>query len=142
MKKLTAEQEQNLRNVVRALRESPNPAAFTMSRYVYAEGQEFPAGTPADPLGHYATREDLQQLFIIDKTGAGFVLYRPGGKYVMGGPIQFRDHYFLDHFGFGFDDVEEVEYLFGARGCNGAKTIDEAIRFIEAYIQLRNAGGK
>ena len=51
---------QRLLNVVRALRESPKPKAFSMDWYGYGPNEAFPCGTPQCALGHYAAREDLQ----------------------------------------------------------------------------------
>lgn len=48
--------KERLLNVAKALRESKNPADFTMTTYAQC-------GTPACALGHYAARPDLQDTF-------------------------------------------------------------------------------
>lgn len=56
--------KERLLNVAKALRESPKPDHFTMSRYA-------DCGTPACAFGHYAARTDLQSAFIFDPQRGG-----------------------------------------------------------------------
>lgn len=63
-------QDRRLLNVARALRESPNPKAFTMLRFVHGDDSFSNTvgsaadwcGTPACALGHYGSRTDLQKI--------------------------------------------------------------------------------
>lgn len=62
-------------NMIRALRESPDRAQFSMSRWATR------CGTPACVLGHYAARSDLQNIFELraDYYLDFFVAYVAGG---------------------------------------------------------------
>lgn len=132
---LTAEQEQHLRNCIRALQESPKPEAFAMRCFIHANGSH--CGSPACVLGHYASRPDLQNLFVFEPPSIR-VHYRQGSKYVNGGPVEYRDHYFLEHF--GLEDEDEADELFGGEGCANAQTPDEAIAYLEGFIEWRKTG--
>jgi hypothetical protein len=107
-----------LLNVAKSLSESQRPHKFTMSRYVNS------CGTPACAFGHYASREDLQDLCKISATGA--VRYQDSGDL-----CDYDDSAILDHF-----DItgEQAEELFGPTGCGGAATVDEAVKYIESFV--------
>lgn len=120
-----------LRNVCRALRESPNPSSespnsssgFTMG--VYARE----CGAPACCLGHYAMRHDLQNIFEIS------TMQRL--KLIGGNDVDFDDDPVLKHFGI---DIYESHELFSGIGCNKAKTPEEAAQFIENFIKEKGYG--
>lgn len=104
-------------NVVRALKEGVE-SHFTMRIWGYA------CGTPACALGHYAHRRDLQQAFKLEyclvtarSTDYGSVSRRA-----------------MDHFG-----ITDIEYctLFGSNGCGDAQTRDEAVAYIEEFIERK-----
>ena len=126
--------ERRLRNVIRALEESPNPKAFTMSCFVngdefdYRTGGNHFCGTPACALGHYAARRDLQREFrvITDHNGVRY----------LEDPMSAIDKS-MKHF--GLRDLEFQE-LFGAEGCGDAKTTKKAIRYIEKFIERKKNG--
>ena len=115
--------ERRLRNVIRALKESPNPKAFTMSCFINS------CGTHACALGHYAARRDLQREFRVITNDRGV----RGLDECMFAAEKSRKH-------FGLDDGEFAE-LFGTTGCGNAKTAKKAIRYIEKFIE-RKKGGK
>ena len=111
--------EERLRNVVKALRESPAPLNFTMSYW----GQG--CGSPACAMGHYAFREDLQDVYILNESGdireVDIFSDFPEGPFE-----SFAKHFDLSQ--------EESMTLFGSNGCNKAETIKEAIAYIEDFI--------
>lgn len=111
-----------LRNVCRALRESPDPEAFTMCSYAHE------CGTPACCLGHYALRHDLQNVFKLSAMRRlKLVDWTKGGK-----DIEFDDEPVLEHFGI---NTKESFELFSGTGCNYAGTPEAAAQFIENFIK-------
>lgn len=142
-------QEKRLLNVARALRESQNPERFTMAGFVWGDRllglkdswvkpqvEESWCGTPACALGHYAGRTDLQKTFKIRKN----LDFSPDGP---SAAIVDRDGITLDHIDgqlvqdhFGLNNEEVVE-LFGATGCNRARTPLDAAKYIEAFVRLK-----
>lgn len=112
-----------LLNVVRALRESPRPEAFTMARYAH-DGIDHPCGTPACAIGHYAARGDLQDAFVVDGMAV-----RVGSEWLTYSMI--RAH-------FGLSVEEDVE-LFSEDGCGDAQTTEEAASYIEAFVARKEA---
>ena len=112
--------EERLRNVVKALRESPAPLNFTMSYW----GQG--CGSPACAMGHYAFREDLQDVYILNELGDIQKVDR-----VVSEILQLPFESFAKHFDLS---QQETMALFGSNGCNKAKTIEEAIAYIEDFI--------
>lgn len=126
---MNAQQEQNLRNVARALRESPNPDKFTMKRYGHG------CGTPACALGHYAARPDLSGGRLALVYGAGGTILVDRNGYLAAyceGTVQSE---------FGLSRREACALFDGQTGCGGAKTATEAIDFIEAFIASKMARG-
>jgi hypothetical protein len=97
-----------LLNVARALRESEHPEKFTMRELVNM------CGTPGCALGHYASRGDLQDVFLID--GYRMTTVGAGSIYDVT----------LAHFG--------EDELFGALGCGEAKTPVQAAEYIERFV--------
>lgn len=144
-------QTKRLLNVARALRESPAPKLFNMSKFVWGDNvgrwcsndptfalnEKNFCGTPACALGHYGARKDLQKTFSI-KIGVEFaelVSVKPN-------PSEYEDDepdYFvscntgnvLEHFGL---TLEESHTLFAEEGCGGAKTAKGAASFIEKFV--------
>lgn len=110
--------KERLLNVAVALRSSPRPEKFTMAHYTNG------CGTPACAFGHYASRQDLQDLCYITATGA--IKYQGGG-----GLCDYDDEEILKHF-----DItdNEAQKLFAPHGCGDAKTPEDAIKFIESFV--------
>lgn len=108
-------EDKRLLNVAKACRESRDPHAFTMQRFVWDH-----CGTPACAVGHYAARRDLQRCFTLAELQLG------------------RLHYYsvrvLNHFGI---TKHEAMCLFGEFGCDRAKTVTEAAEFIESFVAKR-----
>lgn len=116
---------ERMQNVVRALRESPDPSKFTM-RVTFND-----CGTPACALGHYANRVDLQSVYT-KKYG---IVLRLNQGLVESCMIHANENISVeDHFGV---TVEETFELFGTRGCNNAQTPEEAIAYLEAFIERK-----
>jgi len=120
-------QAQRLLNVALALRESRNPDQFQMGCYVNG------CGTPACAIGHYASRADLQDLFAI-RNGDDFVYADSTPDWEYGGLADYDDDRVLEHFGI---TAYEAEALFGGRGCDYAKTANEAADFIERFVKRK-----
>jgi hypothetical protein len=100
---------QRLLNVALALRESPSPEHFGMWAF-------FRDGWPADPLGHYAVRSDLQSVWGLDTfSDTGMSCVAPE---------------VLQHF-----EISEAEAgrLFAFGGCDRAKTALAAAEYIERF---------
>lgn len=129
--------EQRLRNLIVALRESPAPDAFTMKYYGYigrnpwwdlplpkdyqeSVQTQYPCKTPACVLGHYAARQDLQDVFKL--TQCGTLDYGCNFSF-----------YTVLYQHFGLSD-KECDELFGSYGCGRAHTTGEAITYIEQFI--------
>jgi len=121
-----------LRSVITALREAPNPLAFDMGQYVYDGDDGFDCGTPACALGHYAARTDLQKTFKIRANAQHQVADIMADEQTIQAPSE--EPAVQEHFGM---TSEEVEDIFGAEGCGGAKTTKAAIRYIERFIAKR-----
>lgn len=116
-----------LEKLISAL-DGANPAAFDMEKYMWSEVDFLPpgvtCGTPACVLGHYAHRKDLQDRFGLDKYGSVIRLDT-------GATIWYDSQVVLNHFGI---DTEQAHALFGATGCDDAKTADEAADYIRRFI--------
>lgn len=150
-RKLSKVHAKRILNVARALRESVNPEAFDMRKYVWGDQfsrssmnpvdvvkeKEF-CGTPACALGHYAARRDLQKLL---KIGYGMTYpdtIQPRMAYADEGESRpgasFLDNALQEHFGI----TEQESYsLFGVNGCGHAKSVVEAAQFIEKFVAAR-----
>jgi|SRR5882724_1156057 len=106
--------KQRLLNTARAVRESPAPRRFHMGDYLH------PDGVPSCVIGHYCARSDLQNIWRI-----------------MGGHIiPIVPYYTILHEHLGITS-EENGSLFGASGCGNAKTVEEAARYIEAFVERK-----
>jgi hypothetical protein len=128
---MNAQQEQNLRNVVRALRESKSPESFSMSAYGHG------CGTPACALGHYAARPDLNggrfSLSVDRNYDEAAVVSCGELEY----PVSYTDPEIRNEFGLR---RSEALLLFGVLGCGEAKTATAAADFIDAFIERKKAG--
>ena len=115
--------EERLRNVIKALRESPSPRDFTMSCW----GKD--CGTPMCAIGHYAFRKDLQDTYVL-RVGEIYKIVETYKEYVISHHMdifmELAKHFDLNQ--------QESMALFGSNGCNEAKTIEEAIAYIEGFI--------
>lgn len=119
---------QRAQNLIRALRESPDPAGFTMGCWAR------PCGTPACVLGHYAARSDLQDVFQFRRDRFGFLVV---AHVVDGTSITPMDNYskeLLGHFGLMEDEAFE---LFSTRGCGSARTPEQAIAYIQSFMDKK-----
>jgi len=94
-----------------ALRDNPGPESFTTSVF------HNPCGTPACVLGHYETYILKDHLFSSNLSTSYTVRA-------------------AEHFDVSFKESLE---LFGAWGCGGAKTAQQAIAYIEDFI-IRHGG--
>jgi hypothetical protein len=113
--------KERLLNVAKALRESPEPEKFDMDLYIHT------CGTPACAFGHYASRSDLQDEWIVDRCGM-ICAADDGSELDM---IAFGDRS-LRHFDI---TAQQADELFGPKhGCGGAKTAIAAAEYIEAFV--------
>jgi hypothetical protein len=108
---------ERLQNCIVALRDA-NPEHFSMTHVA-------DCGTPSCVLGHYAARRDLQDEFRLTPQ-SNWMLDANGDE------PNYDDPSVCDHF-----DLTEKEAaeLFGSHGCNDARTPQEAIAYIEAFIK-------
>jgi hypothetical protein len=90
-------------------------------------------GTPACVLGTYASREDVQKAFRLRKSRGSGVLNICNSR--NNRCIGFGDPEVLEHFGIEEDEAEE---LFGAYGCDDAKSEESAASYIERFIADRS----
>ncbi len=111
--------KERLELAIQALEEYTNPHEFTMLVYTSL------CGTPSCVLGHLAARQDLQNQFYLDNTGA--VIDRSD-------PLLYPRHIASQFFDISVGDAHE---LFGCHGCGEAKTPEEAIAYIRGFIQRR-----
>ena len=113
-----------LQNIVRALKEAPADAVFDMQRYVHV------CGTPACALGFYAAREDLQSFLTLR---AGDMTYtRPDSDMRPSHRACYTDDQLCAHFGL---KPKEMFLLFSSRGCDNAATREDAIEYLEGFIE-------
>ena len=130
--------KQRLLNVAKALRESPNPGAFTMMAF-----QE--CGTPACALGHYAARTDLQDAFELGEVW-GIV---PRGKRDEYGNLsttlcyageEVCAHFDISEgqatqlFSDGENDPDDSERYIPV-GCGNPRNAIEAAEYIERFVE-------
>ena len=124
---------QRLLDVAKALRESRNPEAFTMTHYgwtpidLHGSQKTWPCGTPACALGHYAARPDLQDVYSINPS-SGY-LNRPDSICGTAGCV-----FDAGYFGISLD---ERDLLFSSDGCDKAATPEEAAKYIENFVKCR-----
>ncbi len=124
--------KERLTSVVKALRDSPDPERFNMDRLTH------PCGAPACALGHYAARDDLQEMFVLVPQehwypGSGLRLKAAPTKQVSYTSRVVREH-------FGLTPAETHE-LFSASGCGEAKSADQAAMYIERFVARKEAQG-
>lgn len=117
--------KERLLNVAKALRESPNPAEFTMLLEVSG------CNTPACAWGHYFFRTDLQSEFepIVEDDGeiSSYARHKPSGLM-----CTHMSRSTLNHFDI---DEDEAEELFGGIGCGDAQTAIQAAEYIERFVE-------
>lgn len=115
---------QRAQNLIRALRESPDPSKFSMGSFCQ------PCGTPACVLGHCAARTDLQDAFLLDQSeyAFGHILHTADRSGAIG--MEYCPA-LLAHFGITEGDAHA---LFSSYGCGLARTAHEAIAYIEGFI--------
>lgn len=139
--------ENNLRNVAKALRESTRPDLFNMKIYVWGEHRmndpllktrykEDFCGTPACALGHYAARKDLQDFLTVKPLKAWDGQDYPAVVYSddVECDASYDDLDLRTHFEINYEEAEE---LFGAEGCVCAKTPEQAAAYIEYFIERK-----
>lgn len=110
-----------LLNVVLALRESLDPDAFSMRNYQHE------CGSPGCALGHYASRDDLQEEFCL-MAGVLSMKMVPAIYW----PICYDAMHVVHHF-----DItqEQAVELFGGQGCGNALTPEAAALYIEEFVR-------
>jgi len=115
--------KQRLLNVVRALRESPEPHRFTMKSYSRCR-------TPACALGHYAFRTDLQDKFYLGEgLGLGPVLH---GRQCIQSGLSCNSTEIQEHFGL---NASEAYCLFNTSGCDNAGNAIAAADYLEKFAR-------
>lgn len=126
--------------LVKANKEMTHPERFTMATYVHnreapyeINGEESRpplewCGTPACVLGNLGAREDLQQLLRIRDGALEFVEHVATDVLNIG---SYSDERIRDYFDL---TTNECYDMFGCDGCNDAKTLDEALAYIESFI--------
>lgn len=119
--------KERLLNVVKALRESPNPEKFSMC-HVHNS-----CGSPACAIGHYVARSDLQSEFLPVPVDHPFMLSNGTGHVLLkdGTAVFFSSNALLNHFELGDDEFDD---LFSDAGCNWAHTADQAADYIERFV--------
>jgi hypothetical protein len=120
------DQRNNLLTAAKILRELEHPWVFDMSIF----GTN--CGTPCCVLGHYASRRDLQDAFLLDDKGYLWVTV-PGTGGELKYRIWFSDAYEIRcHFGL---DVDGCLELFSAHGCGLAEEPHLAAAYIEEFVR-------
>lgn len=113
--------KQRILNVAQALRDSPNPTRFTMCSYGHC-------GTPACALGHYASRQDLQDEFYLGAgEGEGLVV---NDRYCIQAGVSCCGETIREHFGL---NESEAFRLFNIFGCGSARTASAAADYLEKF---------
>ena len=115
-----------LLNVAKALRESPKPGRFDMGYYV-----DDTCGTPACALGHYASREDLQNFMRLVKDDDGDWTVQYVERVAENNYVDFEHDEVCEHFGIS---LRQATQLFGPVGCGGAKAANDAAEYIEHFV--------
>lgn len=123
--------KQRLLNVAKALRESKNPESFSMGMYTRC-------GSPGCALGHYASRGDLQQTFVLAESDGVDCPYEDSietddlGRIKVGAGLTCNAQAICDHFEI---DKKQAHELFAGSGCGMATTAKDAARFIEDFVE-------
>lgn len=129
--------KERLLNVAKALRESPNPAEFSMGTYQSC-------GTPACALGHYAARQDLQDDF---ELGEKFGIAPRGARSaydIRGDTLTYCGREVCSHFGitegqatqlFADGDPDEDEGSGIPVGCGNPINAVAAAEYIEHFVE-------
>ena len=120
-------QANRLLRVAQACRESKHPDKFTMEDYFHT------CGTPACAFGHYVARRDLQRAFEAVHRADNGALHPGAWRSVTTGKF-YRHCERRAHFGISQDEDAE---LFGVKGCNDAKTPNEAADYIEEFVRRK-----
>ena len=122
--------KERLLNVAKALREAPNPTAFTMATF-----QE--CGTPACALGHYAARQDLQTAF---ELGEIWGIVPRGQRDEYGNrsmTLEYAGTEVCEHFGITHVQATELFADGGEHtpvGCGNPNNAIEAAEYIERFV--------
>ena len=128
MKKL---HKKRLLNVAKACRETKYAKIFAMDAFGYA-GKG--CGTPACALGNYAFRRDLQRSYKLDgndiQTNDCASVFNYGDEFYEHGGFEAWGE-MKQHFGLTQTEMDE---LFSAHGCGGAKTNIAAAEYIENFV--------
>ena len=133
-----------LKLAIQAVQESPKPEAFDMDCYVHGAVKGFSidtdphCGSPGCVLGHLALRPDLQGFLAYDEN-AGMIyagqlrtdIDEYGEEFDAVVPARYDDKELRNWF--GISEVQ-AEALFGPRGCGDAKTVDEAVAYLQEFI--------
>jgi hypothetical protein len=130
MKKLKAIHKKRLLNVARALRESPKPEKFDMTRFAIGE-----CGTPACALGHYAARRDLQRVLKLKLGESWFGPWWAIASTKTNRQISLNGTLLQKHFGISARNLDE---LFEGDGCGKANTAIQAAKYIDSFVKARS----
>lgn len=126
--------------LVQANREMEHPERFTMETYVHNEWhiarEHLPmewCGTPACLLGNFGARSDLQPLLCI-KSGELEWCQSSEKEYndMEFMYVRYSDPRLLEYFDITEDEAAD---LLGPEGCDGAKTRDEALDYVESMMK-------
>ena len=116
---------ERLKNVIKAIRERKEEAHFDMRWWIQC-------GSPACALGHYASRTDLQEAFVLTSTEVEPAVVDTNHRSFFG--------FTAEHF-----DITKQEALdlFRSDGCGqvgiNSVTAKEAIEYIEDFISRHEA---
>lgn len=131
--------KQRLLNAAKAVRETPSPGKFSMSRfgletYPVPQVDSPGCGTPGCVLGHYAARADLQDEFKL--VGSDIFLRDavvPENFWERGGNgLTYNADVICDHFQISSNQACQ---LFSTAGCEYAQTPWEAANYIERFVE-------
>ena len=120
----TPEQIQNLKNLIRANRESP----YRLKMICYSD-----CGTAHCVIGNYAQREDLQSYLRLD--GAQLVYAQTNLN------ANYDDEEIQDHFGLYYEEVYKFfspNHLLGDNISGCCRDPQQAADFIENYLGWKN----
>lgn len=116
-----------------AVREAAKPENFSMALYGWTRWFAVDAdrgdmeinecGTPACVIGHYASRQDLQNVLILR---GNRLIWKQSDV-----AVSYADPAVLDYF--GLDDLQADE-LFGSEGCGEAESPSDAADYIEDWV--------
>lgn len=147
---------ERLELVIKAARESKNPAGFNMDVYINGEYIGLSStpnphcGSPGCLLGHLAAREDLQDFLTFDEhRGMVFagqtrteIDWDESDNQVereVPKPARYDDAELHEWFGI---NEEQATALFGPNGCDDARNIEDAVAYVQAFIDANKANAK